>query len=139
MFHSANAWSGVVVTARRKKEAVEVVPISMTVLSGEKLAEAGLYRAQDIQEKIPNLVVSVPNARLTSYTIRGLGSSSANDGLESSVGLMASESHSDCEREPFDNHLICNDVDVTALEPDPTSRYVPSRRRDHRIAIDLPT
>lgn len=78
----------VVVTARRKKEKVEVVPISMTVLDGTKLAEAGLFRPQDIQERVPGLVVSVPNVRLTSYTIRGLGSSSANDGLESSVGLF---------------------------------------------------
>ncbi|ROH93629.1 TonB-dependent receptor [Stagnimonas aquatica] len=78
----------VVVTARRKKEKVEVVPISMTVLDGGKLAEAGLFRPQDIQERVPGLVVSVPNPRLTSYTIRGLGSSSANDGLESSVGLF---------------------------------------------------
>jgi iron complex outermembrane recepter protein len=84
---SAAQLDGVVVTARRKKEKIEVVPISMTVLNGDKLADAGLSRPQDIQEQVPNLVVSVPNARLTSYTIRGLGSSSANDGMESSVGL----------------------------------------------------
>ena len=78
----------VVVTARRKKEKADAVPISMVVLDGAKLAEAGLYRPQDIQERVPGLVVSVPNPRLTSYTIRGLGSSSANDGIESSVGLF---------------------------------------------------
>ena len=82
------ALEGVVVTARRKKEKADVVPISMVVLDGAKLAEAGLYRPQDIQERVPGLVVSVPNTRLTSYTIRGLGSSSANDGIESSVGLF---------------------------------------------------
>ena len=85
---SPAALDTVVVTARRKKEKVEVVPISMTVLDGDQLAAAGLYRPQDIQERVPGLVVSVPNPRLTSYTIRGLGSSSANDGLESSVGLF---------------------------------------------------
>ena len=85
---SPAALDTVVVTARRKKEKVEVVPISMTVLDGDQLGAAGLYRPQDIQERVPGLVVSVPNPRLTSYTIRGLGSSSANDGLESSVGLF---------------------------------------------------
>jgi iron complex outermembrane recepter protein len=76
------------VTARRKTEALEDVPISITVLDGAALGDAGLTLATDIQERVPGLVVSVPNARLTSYTIRGLGSSSANDGIESSVGLF---------------------------------------------------
>lgn len=78
----------VFVTARRRKEALEDVPISLAVLDGQALGEAGLTLATDIQERVPGLVVSVPNTRLTSYTIRGLGSSSANDGIESSVGLF---------------------------------------------------
>lgn len=78
----------VVVTARRKEERALDVPISLAVLDGDALADAGLSTATDLQERVPNLVVSVPNPRLTSFTIRGLGSSSSNDGLESSVGLF---------------------------------------------------
>lgn len=78
----------VVVTARRREERSLDVPVSMTVLDGDALGEAGLTLATDIQERVPGMVVSMPNARLTSYTIRGLGSTSANDGIESSVGLF---------------------------------------------------
>jgi iron complex outermembrane receptor protein len=78
----------VVVTARRKTERALDVPISLAVLDGDALASAGLTRANDLQERVPGLLVSTPNPRLTIYTIRGLGSSSANDGLESSVGLF---------------------------------------------------
>jgi iron complex outermembrane recepter protein len=78
----------VVVTARRRKERAIDVPASMAVLDGDALGDAGLTLPTDIQERVAGLVVSVPNARLTSYTIRGLGSSSANDGIESSVGLF---------------------------------------------------
>ncbi|HZP12630.1 MAG TPA: TonB-dependent receptor [Nevskiaceae bacterium] len=78
----------VVVTARKKQERAQDVPIALSVLDGKSLAEANLTLPTDIQERAPGLVVSVPNARLTSYTIRGLGSSSANDGIESSVGLF---------------------------------------------------
>ncbi|MFT4046236.1 MAG: TonB-dependent receptor [Solimonas sp.] len=78
----------VVVTARRRTESAQDVPISMTVLDGDALDQAGLVRPQDIQYRVPNLVVSVPNTRLSSYTIRGLGSTSFNDGMESSVGLF---------------------------------------------------
>ncbi|MDB5970784.1 MAG: putative TonB-dependent siderophore receptor [Hydrocarboniphaga sp.] len=78
----------VLVTARRRQERAQDVPISLAVLDGDDLANAGLFRPQDIQQRTPGMTVSVPNARLTSYTIRGLGSSSQNDGMESSVGLF---------------------------------------------------
>ncbi|WP_428311979.1 TonB-dependent receptor [Hydrocarboniphaga sp.] len=78
----------VVVTSRRREENAQDVPISLAVLDGDDLAEAGLFRPQDIQQRTPGMTVSVPNARLTSYTIRGLGSTSQNDGMESSVGLF---------------------------------------------------
>ena len=78
----------IVVTARRKEERVQDVPASIAVLDGESLGKANLTLATDLQERVPGLIVSVPNPRLTSFTIRGLGSSSANDGIESSVGLF---------------------------------------------------
>ncbi|WP_245586253.1 TonB-dependent receptor [Solimonas soli] len=78
----------VVVTARRRAERALDVPISMTVLDGPALGEAGLTLPTDIQERVPALVVTATNTRLTQYTIRGLGSTSMNDGMESSVGLF---------------------------------------------------
>lgn len=78
----------VIVTSRRRQERAQDVPISLAVLDGDDLADAGLFRPQDIQERVPGLVVTVPNARLTQYTIRGLGSTSNNDGMESSVGIF---------------------------------------------------
>ncbi|MGH8447042.1 MAG: TonB-dependent receptor [Solimonas sp.] len=78
----------VVVTARRRQERAQDVPISLAVLDGSALGEAGLTLPTDIQERVPALVVSAANTRLTQYTIRGLGSTSMNDGMESSVGLF---------------------------------------------------
>ena len=78
----------VVVTARRKDESAQDVPISLTVLDGNDLAKAGLMTPQDFQERVPGLVFTSANPRNSSYTIRGLGSTSANDGIESSVGIF---------------------------------------------------
>ncbi len=78
----------VLVTARRKEESAVAVPISMVALEGESLAEAGFSSATDLPERVAGLTVSVPNPRLTSFTIRGLGSNAFNDGVESSVGLF---------------------------------------------------
>ena len=43
--------------------------------------------AEELARRVPTLQFSAPATRLTSFSIRGLGSSSFNDGLESNVGL----------------------------------------------------
>lgn len=76
------------VTARHREERVQAVPIAMNVLNGEQLNDAGIYRTEDLQQRVPSLLVAVPSARYASYGIRGLGSSSYNDGLDGSVGVF---------------------------------------------------
>lgn len=43
--------------------------------------------AEELAQRVPSLQFEAPSTRLTSFSIRGLGSSSFNDGLESNVGL----------------------------------------------------
>jgi len=76
------------VTARHRNEQAEDVPIALNVLDGSRLDDEALHRLEDIQQAVPSLLVSVPNARFASYGIRGLGSSAYNDGLEGSVGIF---------------------------------------------------
>ena len=78
----------VIVSARHRDEPVQTVPIAISVVSGEEMETAGIHRIEDLQEHVPSLLVSVPNARYTSYGIRGLGSSSFNDGIDGSVGVF---------------------------------------------------
>ncbi len=74
------------VTARRREEAVQDVPMPISVLYGDQLDEAGLHRLQDIQQRVPGLVVSGHDARFAGLGLRGLGATPYNDGLEGSVG-----------------------------------------------------
>lgn len=76
------------VSARHREESAQQVPIALSVLDGGQLNDAGIYRTEDMQQRVPSLLVSVPNARYTSYGIRGLGSSSFNDGIDGSVGVF---------------------------------------------------
>ncbi|WP_252272768.1 TonB-dependent receptor [Pseudomonas subflava] len=78
----------VTVNARHREEPARTVPIALNALDGEALSEAGLFRTEDLQQRVPSLLVSVPNARYTSYGIRGLGSSTYNDGIDGSVGVF---------------------------------------------------
>ncbi|EJL04292.1 TonB-dependent outermembrane receptor SftP [Pseudomonas fluorescens Q2-87] len=74
------------VTARRREEDPQHVPIPINVLYGEQLDEAGLHTLQDIQQRVPGLVVSGHDARYAGFGLRGFGATAYNEGLEGSVG-----------------------------------------------------
>jgi iron complex outermembrane receptor protein len=78
-----------IVTARRREERAQDVPIALAVIGGETLEKQGTYNVQQITQIAPSVQFSSSNPRNTSVTIRGLGQSFglANDGLESGVGL----------------------------------------------------
>ena len=78
-----------IVTARRREESAQDVPIALQVTSGVKLEEAGVNTISQLTQLVPTLQVLSPNGRNTALTIRGLGASYglANDGLEQGVGI----------------------------------------------------
>ena len=77
----------VVVVARRQTERAQDVPIALSVVSGETLATTGAYTLADLQNATPSLVAYEGNPRNSSLGIRGIGVSSAADGLDTSVGV----------------------------------------------------
>lgn len=78
----------IVVTARRIEEDQQTVPVSVVSVPESVLKDQGITTAQNLQEVVPGLFVTTPNARLSSFYIRGLGSFPFNEGLESSVALF---------------------------------------------------
>ena len=78
-----------IVTARRREESAQDVPIALQVTSGVKLEQAGVGNVSQLTQLVPSLQVLSPNGRNTALTIRGLGASYglANDGLEQGVGI----------------------------------------------------
>jgi iron complex outermembrane receptor protein len=79
----------VVVTARRRSERAQDVPIALSVVGEESLRARGDYTLGTIQQSVPSLQVFSFNPRNTNVNIRGLGSNVAltNDGLENGVGI----------------------------------------------------
>lgn len=77
----------VTVTARRREENIQDVPIPIAALSGEALERAGQFRLEDLNQRLPSVNVNFQNPRQTSIAVRGLGNNPANDALESSVGV----------------------------------------------------
>ena len=84
---TAVAVNELIVTARRQSERALDVPIPLTALSGDSLAKTGAYTLADVQKQVPSLVAFNSNPRNSSVGIRGIGVSTASDGLDTSVGV----------------------------------------------------
>lgn len=79
----------VVVTARRIEETAQEVPIPVSVVSGNQIADAGAFNVNRLKEQIPTVQFYSTNPRNSSVQIRGLGApfGLTNDGIEPGVGL----------------------------------------------------
>jgi len=75
----------VVVTAQKRVESLQDVPISVSAISSEKLADAGIERIEDLSIYVPNLSMA-ENGIGTSIYMRGIGSG-INQGFEQSTGM----------------------------------------------------
>jgi len=88
--HKANdVIEEVVVTARRREEDIQDVPVAVTALSGEALAETGVEDITEINQSTPNTTLKVSrgtNSTLTAF-IRGVGQQDPVAGFEPGVGI----------------------------------------------------
>ncbi len=91
---SERATSGdIVVTARRREERIQDVPISITAVSGESLVERGVTDAFGLQSQTPSLSVTANGASRTSlaYAIRGQRTQEAQLLTDQPVGTYFAE------------------------------------------------
>ena len=77
----------IVVTAQKRVENIQEVPISIASFSNEDIERMAFRQLNEIAEFVPNLKMSQTNDFSSSITIRGVGSSSRNIGFDARVGL----------------------------------------------------
>lgn len=84
-----NVLSEVVVTARRRNETAQEVPVSMAVIGGPVVENAGAFNVNRVKELVPGVQLYSSNPRNTTLNIRGLGSTFGltNDGIDPGVGF----------------------------------------------------
>lgn len=79
----------IVITAQKREESLQDVPIVVTTLSEQALQDAGVRDIKDLMILTPGLLVtSTANESFTTARIRGIGTVGDNPGLESSVGVL---------------------------------------------------
>lgn len=79
----------IVVTAQRRAQTLADVPLSVSVLGGEALQRASVARLDDVSKLTPNfIVVQGATPQQNRFTVRGLTSSTSNQGIDPSVGVF---------------------------------------------------
>ena len=82
----------IVVIAQKREQNIMVVPVAVTSVSGAELEASGIRDVFEMQQNVPGLIVGQSQTSTTSnFAIRGVGSTSQNFGVESSVGLYVDE------------------------------------------------
>ena len=88
---AANEQAGdaIVVTARRREESLQDVPLPVSVFSEKQLTSTGTYNISRVAQIQPVIQYYASNPRNSAINIRGLGAplGLTNDGIEQGVGL----------------------------------------------------
>lgn len=79
----------VIVTAQKRTQGLQDVPIAVTAISGDKIVQAGILNLEDLTTYVPNVnIIQNPGGGSpTEITVRGIGSGN-NTGFEQSVGMF---------------------------------------------------
>jgi outer membrane receptor protein involved in Fe transport len=78
----------IVVTVQRREQSIMDVPVAVSALSGEQIQAAGIKDMFDLQQNVVGLIVGQSQTSTsTNFSIRGVGSTANNFGVESSVGM----------------------------------------------------
>lgn len=78
-----------IITARRRVETAQNVPISISVVGGAQVEETGAFNVNRLKELVPAVQLYSSNPRNTTLNVRGLGSTFGltNDGIDPGVGF----------------------------------------------------
>ncbi|MEM9285277.1 MAG: TonB-dependent receptor [Pseudomonadota bacterium] len=78
----------IVVTATKREQTLQEVPIAVSVVQEETVADAQIIDALDLQSLVPSLRVSqLERSSNTTFIIRGQGNGANNPGIEPSVAV----------------------------------------------------
>lgn len=84
---SSDAMGDIVVTARRKEEALQDVPISITALSTADIERKGLRSTEDLRNATPGLNISGLSRDKANFYIRGQQPGALTDGARNIPGV----------------------------------------------------
>jgi iron complex outermembrane recepter protein len=83
-----NVLEEVIVTAQKRVENVQDIPVTINVVTGEELDIFSIRDTNDLANSVPGLVIQATPQNLSQITVRGLGTGAGGESLDQSVGLF---------------------------------------------------
>lgn len=78
----------VTVTAQRREQSLQEVPVSVTAISGDRVQEGGIMNVGDVAAETPNFTMTQFNIGEPQYYLRGIGNSNDSAGSDPAVGVF---------------------------------------------------
>ncbi|WP_343517931.1 TonB-dependent receptor [Sphingomonas sp.] len=88
---SREAADEVIVTATRRAERIQDVPLSISAFQQEELTEKGIVGFEGIARETPGVVLNRPTQNFNNFTARGIATNGYNANLQSSVAVYIDE------------------------------------------------
>jgi iron complex outermembrane recepter protein len=86
-----NQLAEVVVTATRRSEPLQDVPLSITAFSQEDLTTKGIVGYEGLARETPGVVLNKPSANFNNFTARGVATNGYGANLQSTVAVYIDE------------------------------------------------
>ena len=83
----------ILVTAQKRDENLQEVPISVTAFSGEQVDALGITDFTEITQQIPGLQLNAWSPNLTIFNLRGISQNSFADNLEAPVAVYVDDAY----------------------------------------------
>jgi len=81
----------IVVTAQKREERLQDVPVPVTVINGESLTGSGQVRIQDYYSRVPGLTLSEGYDHALNLSIRGIATGSAGPNINPTVAITVDD------------------------------------------------
>lgn len=79
----------VIVTAQKREESIQDVPLAVSAISASAIEQAGIISTTDLTKLVPSLTaIGGQNKQNSSFSIRGLGTNVYSIGVETSVAVV---------------------------------------------------
>src|SRR4051812_22037320 len=87
----ALATNEIIVTATRRSERLQDVPLSVTAFSQEELTTKGIVGYEGLAQETPGVVLNRPSANFNNFTARGIATNGYGANLQSTVAIYIDE------------------------------------------------
>jgi iron complex outermembrane receptor protein len=89
----ADSMEEVVVTATRRQESLQDIPLSVSALSGDMIKDLQLSDMTEITQQIPNLQLNSWSPQMTIFNIRGVSQNNFVDNLEAPIAVYQDDAY----------------------------------------------